>query len=129
MIHKEDLMRKIQNQRMFLDDLLLDIAALQEPVQVEAAQAQRQEAPDPNRLMRAKEVQAFLGIKQATFYDWIKKGFIPAGENFGGCTKTKRWRFSVINASLEGKKDLQPQDSQADRDKNRRRYQRNARRS
>ena len=128
MLQKEDLMRKIQNQRMFLDDLLLDIAALQEPVQVEVTQVQRQEAPDPNRLMRAKEVQEFLGIKQATFYDWIKKGFIPAGENFGGCTKTKRWRFAVISASLEGKKYLQPQDSQTDRDKNRSCYQRKARR-
>ena len=113
MSHKEDLMRKIQNQRRFLDDLLLDIAALQEPVPVEATVIQRQEAPDKDRLMKAREVQEFLGIKPSTFYDWIKKGVIPAGENFGGCTKSKRWRFSVISSSLEGEKVVRPQESQA----------------
>jgi predicted DNA-binding transcriptional regulator AlpA len=55
--------------------------------------------------MKAKEVQEFLGIKAATFYDWIKKGAIPPGENFGGCTKSRRWRLSTISASLRGRKD------------------------
>jgi predicted DNA-binding transcriptional regulator AlpA len=53
--------------------------------------------------MKAREVQEFLEIKPATFYDWIKKGVIPPGENFGGCTRTKRWRKSVICASLAGR--------------------------
>jgi predicted DNA-binding transcriptional regulator AlpA len=52
--------------------------------------------------MKAREIQEFLGIKPATFYDWLKKGTIPPGENFGGYTRTKRWRMSVISASLAG---------------------------
>jgi predicted DNA-binding transcriptional regulator AlpA len=127
MTHKEELMRKIQNQRKFLDDLLLEIAALQEPVPVEATVIQHQEIPEQDRLMRAREVQEFLGIKPATFYDWIKKGFIPAGEDFGGCTRSKRWRLSVISASLEGKKESRPQDDQS-QIPNKRRAQYGARR-
>jgi predicted DNA-binding transcriptional regulator AlpA len=103
MPQKEELMRKIQAQRRFLDDLLLDIAALREPEPAAPVEAPRQE-PERDRLMRAKEVQEFLGIKAATFYDWIKKGVLPPGENFGGCTRTRRWRLSIVSASLEGRK-------------------------
>jgi len=101
MPQKEELMRKIQAQRRFLDDLLLEIAALREPEPAAPAEEPRQE-PERDRLMKAKEVQEFLEIKAATFYDWIKKGAIPPGENFGGCTRTRRWRKSVICASLAG---------------------------
>jgi predicted DNA-binding transcriptional regulator AlpA len=101
-MQKEELMRKIQNQRRFLDDLLLEIAAVQTPAPVTAAETPRQETREQDRLMKAREVQEFLEIKPATFYDWLKKGAIPPGENFGGCTRTKRWRKSVICASLAG---------------------------
>jgi predicted DNA-binding transcriptional regulator AlpA len=103
MPQKEELIRKIQAQRRILDDLLVDVAALSEPTPVAPAETPRQ-TPEQDRLMRAKEVQEFLGIKPATFYDWIKKGAIPQGENFGGCTRTRRWKFSTICASLEGRK-------------------------
>jgi predicted DNA-binding transcriptional regulator AlpA len=104
MARKEELMRKVQAQRRFLDDLLTDIAGLQEPAPVtRQVETPRREAGE-DRLMRAREIQAFLGIKPATFYDWLKKGIIPPGENFGGCTRTKRWRMSVICASLAGRK-------------------------
>jgi predicted DNA-binding transcriptional regulator AlpA len=103
MPQKEELIRKIQAQRRFLDDLLIDIVSLQEPGPMPPAETPRQEAGQ-DRLMRAQEVQEFLGIKPATFYDWIKKGAIPPGENFGGCTRTRRWRMSEICASLAGRK-------------------------
>ena len=102
MPQKQDLIRKIQAQRRFLDDLLLDVAALREPDTTPPVEVPRQE-PQRDRLMRAKEVQEFLGIKPATFYDWLKKGAIPPGENFGGCTRSKRWRMSIISASLAGR--------------------------
>jgi hypothetical protein len=59
MSYKEELMRKIQAQRRFLDELLLDMANFQEPVPepVEVRQVPEQQ----NRLMRAKEVQAYQG--------------------------------------------------------------------
>jgi predicted DNA-binding transcriptional regulator AlpA len=104
MMRKEELIRKIQAQRRFLDDLLTDIAGLQEPVPAPPAETSRQETGD-DRLMKAQEVQEFLGIKPATFYDWLKKGAIPPGENFGGYTRTRRWRMSVICASLEGRRE------------------------
>jgi predicted DNA-binding transcriptional regulator AlpA len=100
MSHKEELMRKIQAHRRFLDELLLDIANFQEPAI--PANTEKQRGVSQDRLMRAKEVQAYLGIKPATFYDWLKKGAIPPGENFGGCTRSKRWRFSQIDKSLAG---------------------------
>jgi predicted DNA-binding transcriptional regulator AlpA len=108
MPQKEELIRKIQAQRRILDDLLVDVAALSEPAPAALAETPRQgpwtQGAEQDRLMRAKEVQEFLGIKPATFYDWIKKGAIPQGENFGGCTRTRRWRFSTICASLAGRK-------------------------
>lgn len=97
MSYKEELMRKIQAQRRFLDELLLDIANFQEPAPEPAEVRQVSEQQD--RLMRAKEVQAYLRIKPATFYEWIKKGAIPPGENFGGYTRSRRWRFSEIQAN------------------------------
>jgi predicted DNA-binding transcriptional regulator AlpA len=105
-MQKEELLRKIQNQRKFLDDLLLDIAAIQTPAPTAADETPRQETQEQDRLMKAREVQEFLEIKPATFYDWIRKGTIPPGENFGGCTRTKRWRKSVICASLAGRKKI-----------------------
>jgi predicted DNA-binding transcriptional regulator AlpA len=104
MTRKEELMRKVQAQRRFLDDLLTDIAGIQEPPPPAKIEAPRQEAEE-DRLMRAREIQTFLGIKPATFYDWLKKGILPPGENFGGCTRTKRWRKSAICASLAGRKE------------------------
>jgi predicted DNA-binding transcriptional regulator AlpA len=101
---KEELMRKIQSQRKFLDDLLLDIAAFREPEPTPAPEPTRKD-PMQDRLLRAREVQEFLNIKPATFYDWIKKGAIPPGENFGGCTRSRRWRLSEINANLAGRKE------------------------
>jgi predicted DNA-binding transcriptional regulator AlpA len=98
MSYKEELMRKIQAQRRFLDELLLDIANIEESVP-EPAEV-RQIPNQQDRLMRAKEVQAYLGIKPATFYEWLKKGAIPPGENFGGCTRSRRWRFSEISANF-----------------------------
>jgi predicted DNA-binding transcriptional regulator AlpA len=103
MFQKEELIRKIQAQHKFLDELLVGISSLQESAPAAPVETPRQEA-DRDRLMRAKEVQEFLCIKPATFYDWIKKGVIPPGENFGGCTRTRRWRLSTICASLEGRK-------------------------
>jgi predicted DNA-binding transcriptional regulator AlpA len=85
-----------------LDDLLTDIIGIQEPAPEPPVETPRRETEE-DRLMKAREVQEFLGIKPATFYDWIKKGAIPPGENFGGCTRTKRWRMSVICASLAGR--------------------------
>jgi predicted DNA-binding transcriptional regulator AlpA len=102
MSHKEELIRKVQAQRRFLDDLLADIAGLQEPAPVLPVETPRRESGE-DRLMKAQEVQEFLGIKPATFYDWLKKGTIPPGENFGGCTRTRRWRMSAICASLAGR--------------------------
>jgi predicted DNA-binding transcriptional regulator AlpA len=104
MPQREELMRKIQIQRKFLDDLLLDIAAFREPEPTPPVEIPPQ-GPQQDRLMRAKEVQEFLGIKGATFYDWLKKGAIPPGENFGGCTRSRRWRMSAISASLAGRKE------------------------
>jgi predicted DNA-binding transcriptional regulator AlpA len=103
MTRKEELIRKVQGQRRFLDDLLTDIAGLQEPAPPQAETPRREVGED--RLMNARDIQAFLGIKPATFYDWLKKGILPPGENFGGCTRTKRWRKSAITASLAGRKE------------------------
>jgi predicted DNA-binding transcriptional regulator AlpA len=102
MPQKEELIRKIQAQRRFLDDLLVDIVSFQEPTPAAAVEPSRQ-SPEEDRLMKAQEVQEFLGIKPATFYDWIKKGVIPPGENFGGCTRTRRWRMSAICENLSGR--------------------------
>ena len=41
-------------------------------------------------IMTARQVQAFLGIGESTFYAWIKDGRLPQGEVWG--PKTKRWR-------------------------------------
>ncbi|MDR3230135.1 MAG: helix-turn-helix domain-containing protein [Synergistaceae bacterium] len=102
-VKKEELVRRIQAHRRFLDDLLVDIVRIQEAVPMPPVETPRQEA-EQDRLMRAKEIQEFLGIKPATFYDWIKKGILPAGENFGGCTRTRLWRLSAISASLGGRR-------------------------
>jgi predicted DNA-binding transcriptional regulator AlpA len=102
MTHREEIMRKIQAQQRFLDELLLDIANFREPAPELAEN--RQLPNQPERLLRAKDVQAYLGIKPATFYEWIKRGAISPGENFGGSTRSRRWRFSEISANLAGQK-------------------------
>jgi predicted DNA-binding transcriptional regulator AlpA len=102
MTHREELMRKIQAQQRFLDELLLDIANFRDPAPMPP---EARQLPDQaERLMRAKDVQAYLGIKPATFYEWIKRGALPPGENFGGSTRSRRWRFSEIRANLAGQK-------------------------
>jgi hypothetical protein len=63
---REELMRKIQLQRKFLDELLLDMVAFREPEPALAPEPPRRE-PQQERLLRAKDVQDFLGIKPATF--------------------------------------------------------------
>jgi len=45
-------------------------------------------------IMTARQVQAFLGIGESTFYTWIREGRLPPGEQWG--RRAKRWKRSDI---------------------------------
>ena len=47
------------------------------------------------RLMRAKEVYAMIGVSEASFYRMLRQGRFPAGLRLG--PSMIRWRLSVVD--------------------------------
>ena len=47
-------------------------------------------------LLSARQVQAYLGIGESTFYTWVREGRLPPGEQWGG--KMKRWSRKKLEA-------------------------------
>lgn len=47
--------------------------------------------PEPERLLRLKEVLQLLGISRSSFYEKIKQGVMPPGHLLG--PRTRVWKY------------------------------------
>lgn len=91
---KAAILARVRTLQRISDELAGMVATLEEPQAPPPAPVMKEDnAPE---IMSARQVQAFLGIGESTFYTWVREGRLPPGEKWGA--RMKRWkRTEVLN--------------------------------
>lgn len=104
MIDRASIMARIRTLQKQVDELAGMLSALPDDVQLVEELTPPPLPPLPMQersdLMSARQVQAYLGIGESTFYTWIREGRLPPGELWGG--KMKRWSRAKLEEWRRG---------------------------
>lgn len=93
-MEKARVIAQIRALQRIADELAGMVLSMDEP-QKKPPEIPAPAAPEEARdIMSARQVQAFLGIGESTFYTWIREGRLPPGEVWG--KKLRRWRREDI---------------------------------